>query len=94
MLETFLEWLGEPSNSGWNLVHHEILPAANPQFEAIPANVEPRVSRLILGSGIDLLYSHQANAAQLALDGRNVVLSTSTASGKTLAYQIPVLDRL
>ncbi len=94
MLETFLEWLGEPSNSGWNLVHHEILPAANPQFEAIPANLEPRVSRLIRGSGIDLLYSHQANAAQLALDGRNVVLSTSTASGKTLAYQIPVLDRL
>jgi DEAD/DEAH box helicase domain-containing protein len=94
VLETFIEWLGEPSNSGWNLVHHEILPAANPQFEAIPANLEPRVSRLIRGSGIDLLYSHQANAAQLALDGRNVVLSTSTASGKTLAYQIPVLDRL
>ena len=94
MLEAFLEWLGEPTNNGWNLVHHEVLPAADPQFQAIPPDLEPRVSELIRGSKIDSLYSHQANAVQLSLDGRNVVLSTSTASGKTLAYQTPVLDRL
>ena len=94
MLEAFLEWLGDPANHGWNFVHHEILPAADPQFEAIPPNLQQRVAELIRGSGIGSLYSHQANAVKLSLDGRNVVLATSTASGKTLAYQTPVLDRL
>lgn len=94
MLEAFLEWLSDPTNNGWNLVHHEVLPAADPQFQAIPPDLEPRVSGLILGSKIDSLYLHQANAVKLSLDGKNVVLATSTASGKTLAYQAPVLDRL
>ena len=94
MLETFLEWLGAPANHGWNFVHHEVLPAADPQFEAIPTNLEQRVADLIRGSGIGSLYAHQASAVKLSLDGKNVVLATSTASGKTLAYQTPVLDRL
>ena len=41
--------------------------------------------------GIQRLYSHQAKAVDAALDGKNVVLSTATASGKSLAYVLPII---
>ena len=44
--------------------------------------------------GIEALWSHQLAAANLAHDGRHVVLSTGTASGKSLAYQLPILTAL
>ena len=44
--------------------------------------------------GIERLYQHQASAIGKALDGDNVVLQSPTASGKTLAFQIPVLDTI
>jgi len=52
------------------------------------------VAALVRASGIEALYSHQAEAVKLSLQGKNVVLSTSTASGKTIAYQLPVLHGL
>ena len=94
MLDSFLEWLCSPRNYDWNLSHHEILPEKPPELAAIPAGLDPRVEELIRSSGIASLYSHQAAAIEFCLQGKDTVLSTSTASGKTLAYQIPVLDRL
>ena len=94
MLDSFLEWLCHPRNYDWNLSHHEILPEKPAELAAIPACLDPRVVSLIRSSGIASLYSHQAAAAEFCLRGKDTVLSTSTASGKTLAYQIPVLDRL
>jgi DEAD/DEAH box helicase domain-containing protein len=44
--------------------------------------------------GIEQLYTHQAEAIEAALAGQHVVLATSTASGKTLAYNLPVLHNL
>lgn len=43
---------------------------------------------------IDRLYAHQEDAIQHALDGKNVVLQAPTASGKTLAFQLPMLETL
>lgn len=40
--------------------------------------------------GIQQLYSHQANAVEEALNGQNVVVTTPTASGKTLCYNLPI----
>ncbi|MGO9569204.1 MAG: DEAD/DEAH box helicase [Desulfomonilaceae bacterium] len=94
MLDSFLEWLCNPRNYDWNLSHHEILPEKPPEFAAIPAGLDPRVVNLVRSSGIASLYFHQAAAIEFCLQGKDTVLSTSTASGKTLAYQIPVLDRL
>lgn len=94
MLNSFLEWLCHPRNYDWNLSHHEILPEKPAELAAIPTGLDPRVVTLIRSSGIASLYSHQAAAIEFCLRGKDTVLSTSTASGKTLAYQIPVLDRL
>ncbi len=94
MLDSFLEWLHSPRNHDWDLSHHEILPEKPSEFAPIPAELDPRVVDLITSSGIKSLYSHQAAAAEYCLRGKDTVLSTSTASGKTVAYQIPVLHRL
>ena len=94
MLTAFLERVGGPENYQWTTVHHEVLPGISPQLKEIPQELEPRVAELVHATGISALYSHQAEAIKLSLQGENVVLCTSTASGKTLAYQLPVLDRL
>ncbi|KZS80340.1 DEAD/DEAH box helicase [Mycobacterium kansasii] len=52
------------------------------------------VVRAFVDRGITVPWSHQLEAAELAHDGRHVVVSTGTASGKSLAYQLPVLNAL
>ncbi len=44
--------------------------------------------------GVDQLFSHQTAVIQHALNGKNVIVSTATASGKTICYTVPVLQRL
>ncbi len=94
MLHRFLEILHDPRRYGWQVAHHEELPENPPLYEKIPVELHPTVADLILSSGIKDLYSHQVEAIRLCLAGRHVVLATSTASGKTLAYQAPVVDNL
>ncbi|MGZ4578483.1 MAG: DEAD/DEAH box helicase [Mycobacterium sp.] len=59
-----------------------------------PAWAEPDVVRAFTDRGVSSPWSHQAAAAELAHAGRHVVVSTGTASGKSLAYQLPVLNAL
>ena len=59
-----------------------------------PAWAEPDVVRAFTDRGISSPWSHQVQAAELAHAGRHVVVSTGTASGKSLAYQLPVLNAL
>ncbi|MBI5251962.1 MAG: DEAD/DEAH box helicase, partial [Desulfomonile tiedjei] len=78
----------------WSLHHHEVIPEKKPDIRPIPGGIDPRVVHLLHRAGLRSLYSHQAEAINLSLQGKNVVLCTSTASGKTLAYQAPVMDAL
>ncbi|MDQ7785191.1 MAG: DUF1998 domain-containing protein [Desulfomonilaceae bacterium] len=94
MLHSFLQWLKDPKNTGWDVAHHEILEEKPALLEPLPEELDPRVFALLKNAGIKSPYAHQAAAVRLSLQGRDTVLSTSTASGKTLAYQVPVLDRL
>jgi len=94
MLPLFLKKLGRGDGLQWEMVHHEEIPGSPLHHQEIPPRLHPRVAELIRASGIQSLYSHQAEAVRLALAGCNVVLATSTASGKTLAYQASVMDRL
>ncbi len=81
---------------GRDLVSHESLSAIAPAYADV--DLWDRLSRPIAEGlralGLDRLYSHQADAIRMALDGRNVVLQAPTASGKTLAFQVPMLDSL
>ncbi len=54
----------------------------------------PELSRLLRENGIERLFSHQAEALRLIRAGRNLVVMTPTASGKSLIYNIPILEML
>ncbi|MBX5495953.1 MAG: DEAD/DEAH box helicase, partial [Bryobacteraceae bacterium] len=69
-------------------------PAKAGEFAEIPAAIDPRLRQALESRGIGRLYVHQAEAFELVHAGRNVVVVTPTASGKTLCYNLPVLNRL
>lgn len=71
-------------------VHH--IPAREAQWAPMPARVRPELVAAYRAKGIERLYTHQAAAAERVRAGRNVVVVTPTASGKTLCYNLPVLN--
>jgi DEAD/DEAH box helicase domain-containing protein len=75
------------------LAHHARLPGRDAELadSASPAWERLRASRAL--PGIERLFGHQARALDLLAEGRDVVLATGTASGKTLVYQVPALAR-
>src|SRR5574337_739338 len=68
------------------------IPARDAKFRPIPAWVTSALSEAYRAKGILELYSHQALTAELVRNGKNVVVVTPTASGKTLCYNLPVLN--
>ena len=68
------------------------IPAREAKFRPIPGWVTSALSEAYRAKGIQELYSHQALTAELVHDGKNVVVVTPTASGKTLCYNLPVLN--
>ncbi|MFZ2527710.1 MAG: DEAD/DEAH box helicase [Rhodococcus sp. (in: high G+C Gram-positive bacteria)] len=70
------------------------LPARAARHTEWPRWVAEPVVRIMRECGIERPWSHQSTAATLAAEGNHVVLSTGTASGKSLAYQLPVLTAL
>ena len=76
------------------LRHVAELPARHGRQCPWPTWVEPDVHRAFPDRGIGSPWSHQVQAADLAHAGRHVVISTGTASGKSLAYQLPILNAL
>jgi DEAD/DEAH box helicase domain-containing protein len=70
------------------------LPAAAAQYAPFPETTDIRLRAVLAARGIEQLYTHQADAFDHALSGRNVVTITPTASGKTLCYNGPVLDAI
>jgi DEAD/DEAH box helicase domain-containing protein len=64
------------------------------QYAPFPESMDPRLQQALRARGIDQLYLHQAESIAHTLAGRNVVIVTPTASGKTLCYNAPVLHRI
>src|SRR6476659_746418 len=60
----------------------------------LPEGLHPRVRETLAAQGVDALYAHQAAAWESAARGEHFVVTTGTASGKTLAFNLPVLDAL
>src|SRR5260221_1148050 len=70
------------------------LPAVDAQYAPFPSDLDTRLTRTLAARGVTELYTHQAEAIGHALAGRNVVVITPTASGKTLCYNAPVLNAI
>lgn len=71
--------------------HVETIPERTAQSVEVPEWVTPPLRQALAGAGIQQLWSHQAQAADLARSGHHVVLATGTASGKSLGYLLPSL---
>ncbi|MGL4649861.1 MAG: DEAD/DEAH box helicase, partial [Caldilineaceae bacterium] len=77
-----------------NVAAWRTLPAQAAQFAETPPFVHPLLRAGLARRGIARLYTHQVAALEHAHAGRNTVIVTPTASGKTLAYHLPVLNAL
>jgi DEAD/DEAH box helicase domain-containing protein len=71
--------------------HFESRPAV---FAPFPSSLDPRIVEALKARGIEQLYSHQAHAFDTVAKGEHLVVVTPTASGKTLCYNLPVLQAL
>src|SRR5262245_55163174 len=81
------------------LVGEEVpYPGSEPPRDArtapLPDGLHPRVRESLAALGIGELFTHQRAAWDAAAAGRHVIVTTGTASGKTLAFNLPVLDAL
>ena len=90
----FLNTLRRKRGYAGQLAHVQTLPARRPRYGHLNAPLSPPVERAMAASGAERLYTHQAEAINAALAGQNVVVATSTASGKTLCFNVPVLEAL
>ncbi len=68
------------------------IPATPATFAPFPDGLDPRLVQALASRGATQLYTHQAEAFAHVAAGRNIVVTTPTASGKTLCYNLPVLD--
>ncbi len=76
------------------LVHARFIPARTARFDALEHPLHPRLDQWVADHGITDLYTHQAAAVEAIRRGGHVAVVTPTASGKTLCYNLPVLDAL
>jgi DEAD/DEAH box helicase domain-containing protein len=84
-------FLGDPALARLVVAHHVLEPLA-PRHAPWPDNLDPGLVSALRSRGVEALYTHQAAAIAAARAGRNVCVVTPTASGKTLCYNLPVLD--
>src|SRR5213082_1474588 len=76
------------------VAHVESIPAAEARTTRLPAELQPAVRAALAARGLDRLYVHQRAVWDAAAQGDHVVVTTGTASGKSLAFNLPVLDAL
>ncbi len=69
-----------------------VLPACAGDYRPLPETLDPELAAALRKRGTRRLYSHQAEALRLVGEGRHLVVATPTASGKSLCYNLPVLD--
>ena len=69
-----------------------VQPAIAARYADLPAGLHPGLTKALAARGVDRLYSHQRAVWDLVRSGEHAVVATPTASGKTLCYNLPVLD--
>jgi len=93
-LEQLIDYIKINPEIARNITHWEEIPGRLANFVDFPPGIHPKLKEALEKKGINKLYSHQLEAFQEIQAGRNVVIVTPTASGKTLAYNLPVLNRI
>ncbi len=77
-----------------DVVAHRVLPATEAVYAPLPDGLDPRLLPALEARGVKQLYVHQRNAYDVVTAGKSAVVVTPTASGKTLCYNLPILQAL
>ena len=93
-LGRFIEWLTTHPAYRGQVVDYRYLPPRAARYGHLEPALPDPLAQSLAGTGIDRLYTHQVQAITLARQGAHPAVVTSTASGKTLCYNLPVLERL
>lgn len=89
-----VEHLKHGLGSHGQIVHVEEIQARHANYVEIPSDLSESTTFALRRIGITRLYSHQAESIQASLGGEHVVVATMTSSGKSLCYNVPVLEVL
>jgi DEAD/DEAH box helicase domain-containing protein len=90
-VDEFVDWIQDREYYRDQIQFQREIPARPPETQ--PYEMDPDITAQLTDRGIDELYAHQADAIEAVRDGGNIVLATPTASGKSLAYTVPALER-
>jgi DEAD/DEAH box helicase domain-containing protein len=93
-IEIAVDQLSARDRTGVLITALHRVPARHAQWAPMPEWVRPELIAAYREKGIEQLYSHQARALTAVHSRRNAVIVTPTASGKTLCYNLPVLNRM
>ncbi len=77
-----------------NIVHWQTIEGKEATHAAFPDNLHPSLQKALHSRGIEQLYSHQRTAFDFAASGQSFTAITPTASGKSLCYHLPVLQKI
>ncbi|MDD5487125.1 MAG: DEAD/DEAH box helicase, partial [Dehalococcoidales bacterium] len=90
----FLAYIASLPDYQKQIAHIERLPYRPAEYARTDAPLLPRIDARLRKKRILPLYTHQANAVNLSWQGKNIIVATPAASGKSLCYNLPVLEKL
>ncbi len=93
-LPQLLDHLGSNKDFLNNVTIWKTIPATEAKTSPFPGTIPEKIVNVLKKKGISTLYTHQASAFEEIKSGKNVVIVTPTASGKTLTYNLPILTTL
>lgn len=76
------------------IIYNRTIPERTAKYAPYPEDLHPDMADFLRSQGITQVYTHQAEMFELARQDKNVVITTSTASGKTLSFLLPVIQRI
>ena len=92
LVNDYIKKVAKSRDIGPEIVHHEDIPERPPAYADLPEGLIPDLTDALRNMGIKRLYSHQAESVKKSLAGEDVVVVTPTASGKTLCYNLPIMN--
>jgi DEAD/DEAH box helicase domain-containing protein len=93
VIDEYIRDIRSSDNYEGQIVHHEEIDEREPAYDDVNHILHDRMRGYLDDAGVRL-YSHQAKAIDLVLDGNNVIVCTPTASGKTMAFNVPVFEAM
>ena len=74
------------------IIYRKTIPGREAEYAEFPEDLHPDIKEFLINQNINRLYTHQALTYRKAAEGKNLVITTPTASGKSLCFYLPVID--